>query len=111
VNNQFVGDSTDWAAQPAFDIKKVLHAGDNVIAVGVFNESGNGGLNPDVNMELVGQPVAAEWSRSVFNGLAQVIVQSAKDAGEIKLTASGDGLKPATATIATQAGPARPSVP
>jgi beta-galactosidase len=111
VNNQYVGDSTDWSAQPAFDIKRDLHAGDNIIAVGVFNESGNGGLNPDVNVELVGQPVAAEWSRSVFNGLAQVIVQSAKDAGEIKLTASADGLKPATTTIATLAAAARPSVP
>jgi beta-galactosidase len=111
VNNQYVGDSTDWAAQPAFDIKKVLHAGDNVIAVGVFNESGNGGLNPDVNVELIGQPVAADWSRSVFNGLAQIMVQSTKDAGEIKLTATADGLKPVTTTITTQAAAARPSVP
>ena len=111
VNNQYVGDSTDWAAQPSYDIKKVLHAGDNVIAVGVFNETGNGGLNPDVNVELIGRPVAADWSRSVFNGLAQIMVQSTKDAGEIKLTATADGLKPATATITTQAAAARPSVP
>jgi beta-galactosidase len=111
VNNLYVGDSADWTAQPAFDIKKVLHAGDNVIAVGVFNETGSGGLNPDVNVELVGQPAASEWSRSVFNGLAQVIVQSSKDAGEIKLTATAEGLQPATATITTQAAAARPSVP
>jgi beta-galactosidase len=111
VNNQFVGESADWSALPAFDIKRVLHAGDNVIAVGVFNETGSGGLNPDVNVELVGKPAASDWSRSVFNGLAQVIVQSTKDAGEIKLTASGDGLKPGTVMIATQAGTARPSVP
>jgi beta-galactosidase len=90
VNNQRVGESADWSAQPAFDIKKALHAGDNVIAVGVSNESGPGGLNPDVNVELIGKPVANAWSRSVFNGLAQVLVQSTKDAGEIKLTASAD---------------------
>ena len=111
VNDRRVGKSDDWEAQPAFDIKKALHAGDNVIAVGVLNESGNGGLNPDVNVELTGKPVANAWSRSVFNGLAQVIVQSTKDAGEIKLTASADGLQPATTTITAQACAARPSVP
>ncbi|HXI69773.1 MAG TPA: beta-galactosidase GalA [Verrucomicrobiae bacterium] len=111
VNNQRVGESRDWAAQPAFDIKKNLHAGDNVIAVGVSNQSGQGGLNPDVNVELTGKPVASPWSRSVFNGLAQVFVQSTKEPGEIKLSASANGLKSATATITTQAGDARPSVP
>jgi len=111
VNNQRVGVSTDWESQPVFDIKNHLHAGDNVIAVGVRNESGMGGLNPDVDVELVGKPVSVGWSRSVFNGLAQVLVQSTKDAGEIKLTASGDGLQSATATITTQTSAGRPSVP
>ena len=111
VNNQRAGESTDWAAQPVFDIKKYLHAGDNVIAVGVVNEGGSGGLNPDVNVELMGKPVAADWARSVFNGLAQIMVQSTPDAGEIKLTATADGLSPATATIQTQPGAPRPSVP
>ena len=111
VNNTRVGESRDWAAQPAYDIKKNLHAGDNVIAVGVSNQSGQGGLNPDVNVELTGKPVAAAWSRSLFNGLAQIMVQSTKDAGEIKLTAGAEGLKSATVTVTTQAGAARPSVP
>jgi beta-galactosidase len=111
VNNQRVGESTDWASQPAFDIKKALHAGDNVIAVGVFNESGTGGLNPDVDVELFGKPVPAEWSRSVFNGLAQIMVQSTKAAGEIKLTATADGLSPVTTTIETRPCTPRPSVP
>jgi hypothetical protein len=43
--------------------------------------------------------------------LAQVIVQSAKDAGEIILTATADGLKPATAAVQTKLGTPRPSVP
>jgi beta-galactosidase len=111
VNNQRVGESHDWAAQPVFDIKKVLQAGDNVIAVGVRNDAGPGGLDPEVNVELVGKTVASPWSRSVFNGLAQVLVQSTKDAGEIKLTATADGLTPATAIITTQACTSRPSVP
>ena len=111
VNNQRVGDSSDWSAQPVYDIQKALHVGDNVIAVGVRNDSGTGGLNPDVNVELIGKPVSVGWSRSAFNGLAQVIVQSTKDAGEIKLTASADGLQAATTTITTQPSTGRPSVP
>jgi beta-galactosidase len=111
VNNQRVGQSTDWSAQPVFDIKKALHAGDNVVAVGVINESGGGGLNPDVNVELVSKPVAAPWSRSVFNGLAEIIVQSTTEPGEIKLTANADGLSPATTAIQSQPCPPRPAVP
>jgi beta-galactosidase len=111
VNGQRVGESLDWAATPAFEIKKSLHAGDNLIAVGVRNESGTGGLNPDVSVELVGQPIAPAWSRSLFNGLAQVIVQSTHDAGEIQLTASADGLQSATASVTTQLAAGRPSVP
>ena len=42
---------------------------------------------------------SATWRRSLFNGLAQVIVQTTGEAGEIKLTASSDGLTPATATL------------
>ena len=111
MNNQRVGESHDWSAQPVFDIKRALHAGDNVIAVGVKNDSGSGGLNPDVNVEITGQPQASPWSRSLFNGLAQVIVQSSRDAGEIKLTASADGLQSASATVKTVPGGMRPSVP
>jgi beta-galactosidase len=111
VNNQRVGESHDWSAEPAFDIKRALHAGDNVIAVGVKNDGGEGGLNPDVNVEITGQPQASPWSRSLFNGLAQIIVQSTKDAGEIKLTATADGLKTATISVQSQVCTPRPSVP
>jgi beta-galactosidase len=111
VNSQPVGESHDWQAQPAFDLKQRLHAGDNVIAVGVRNDAGQGGLNPDVNIELVGKPVAAAWSRSAFNGLAQVLVQATRSAGEIRLTASADGLKPATVSVQAQPANARAFVP
>ncbi|WP_343731705.1 beta-galactosidase GalA [Duganella sp.] len=39
---------------------------------------------------------AAPWRRSVFNGWAQVIVQSTGAAGEAALTATGQGLSPST---------------
>jgi len=110
VNGQFVGESHDWQAQPIFDAKKFLHAGDNVIAVGVYNGVAQGGLNPNVNVQIVGHETAAPWSRSLFNGLAQVIVQSTKDVGEIKLTATADALAPATAVVKTQPCSPRPSV-
>ena len=44
-------------------------------------------------------PVA---QRSLFNGYAQVIVQAPRSAGEIRLTAEADGLKPATSTISAR---------
>jgi beta-galactosidase len=111
VNGERVGESRNWEDSPVFDIKSKLHVGDNVIAVGVRNVSGGGGLVLGVNLELVGEPAPVAWSRSLFNGLAQVIVQSSHDAGEIKLTATADGLAPATSTIQSVAGPLRPSVP
>jgi beta-galactosidase len=49
--------------------------------------------------------------RSVFNGLAQVIVQAGKDAGNIQLTASSDGLAGTTLTIHADAHPARAALP
>jgi beta-galactosidase len=111
VNGQFIGESHDWQAQPSFEIKKYLHPGDNVVAVGVLNDEGQGGLNPDVGVQIAGRTTTAAWSRSLFNGLAQIIVQSTRDAGEIKLSATSDGLAPATATVQTHPGATRPSVP
>jgi beta-galactosidase len=111
VNGQFVGESHDWQAQPIFDIKKFIRAGDNVVAVGVNNGVGSGGLNPNVNVQIMGHATVPPWSRSLFNGLSQVIVQSTRDAGEFKLTATADGLAPATASVQTEPCPSRPSVP
>ena len=111
VNGKLAGESRDWSASPAFDLKKFLHEGDNVIAAGVKNVASSGGLGLGVYLQISGQPVATKWSRSVFNGLAQIMVQSTKDAGEIKLTATADGLSPATATIQSQPCTPRPSVP
>ncbi|HTB86080.1 MAG TPA: glycoside hydrolase family 2 TIM barrel-domain containing protein [Candidatus Sulfotelmatobacter sp.] len=111
VNDQHVGESHNWEDQPVFDIKSALHAGDNVVAVGVKNDGGSGGVSPDVNVEIMGNPQPTPWSRSLFNGLAQIMVQSTRAAGEIKLTASADGLQPATSTVTTQSAVGRPSVP
>ncbi len=49
--------------------------------------------------------------RSVFNGLAQIIVQSSKIQGEIVLTATAEGLQPTKLYIQSEPGTPRPSVP
>ena len=53
--------------------------------------------------------------RSLFNGLAQVIVQATKEPGEIQIDAHKDGwdgpnLTPATITIRTKQVELRPAV-
>lgn len=55
-------------------------------------------------------PAQSGWQRSVFNGLAQIIVQSSKIPGEIILKATADGLAPATIYIQSQSCEPRPCV-
>jgi beta-galactosidase len=66
--------------------------------------------NTDPGLVQVIYP-AEKWKRKVFNGLAQVIVQSTKNAGEIILTASSPGLESATLKIKTEKTELRPQVP
>ncbi len=111
VNGRKAGESHDWQSSPAFDVKRLLHPGENVIAVAVANWNGAGGMNKGVTLRLGEKPEMPQWQRSVFNGLAQIIVQSTTTAGEIKLTARSEGLSPATVVIQTRPGPRRPCVP
>ncbi|HZI33908.1 MAG TPA: DUF4982 domain-containing protein, partial [Candidatus Binatia bacterium] len=99
VNGQFAGESHNWNDSPSFDIRKFLHAGGNAIAVIVKNNDGAGGVNRGVSLELEKPPMPADWQRSAFNGLAQVIVQADKDSGDIQLKADGDGLRSASIVI------------
>jgi beta-galactosidase len=111
VNGQKVGESHDWQSSPAFDVKSFLHPGENTIAVAVANWNGGGGINKGVTLRMQDKPIYPEWKRSVFNGFAQVIVQSTKDAGEIKLTARADDLTPATVSVQSQPCTPPPFVP
>jgi beta-galactosidase len=52
---------------------------------------------------------ADAWKRKAFNGLAQVIIQSTKESGEIILTATSGGLAPATLKIVSNAAVLRPT--
>jgi beta-galactosidase len=111
VNGQPVGESHDWRASPGFEVGGFLHAGDNAIAVAVHNGDGPGGINRGVSIDFPSRAVAAHSQRSVFSGLAQVIIQSGTEPGEIRLTASADGLAPATVVIQAKGHAARPRAP
>jgi beta-galactosidase len=50
------------------------------------------------------------WERRLFNGLAQLIVQSTKQPGELVLTASAKGLRQAAVTLRTRKVSSRPAV-
>jgi beta-galactosidase len=67
-------------------------------------------LNTDPGIVQVYMP-ARQWKRRLFNGLAQVIVQSLKQPGEIKLKVLSAGIKPAEIKIITKATILRPAVP
>ena len=114
INGHPAGSASGIIPHVLFDFKKLLHAGDNVVAVLVkpsVHWGYRGGLNPNVTLKLChDNPKQPAWSRSVFNGLAQIIVQSAKKGGKLTLTAIADGLKPATTEIETQACVPRPAV-
>ena len=65
---------------------------------------------PNTNPGVVQVIVPAEpWKRKAFNGLAQVIVQSSKQAGEITLKATSDGLTSATVKITSNSVVPRPT--
>jgi beta-galactosidase len=111
VNGKLAGESHDATISPSFKLRKFLHPGVNTIAALVKSGQNSGGLGNGAGVELETGPVVAHWKRSAFNGLAQVIVQSDKDAGEIKLVADTDGLSPAVTIITSQPCTLRPAAP
>jgi len=110
-NGQLAGEAHDWQESPALAAGKFLHAGDNVIAVVVRNNEGAGGLNRGVSLVLSGQSVVPAWKRSVFDGLAQVLVQAGKTTGDIQLTARAEGLTGSTVVIHGAEHAARAALP
>ena len=111
VNGKKLGITGDSRAASIYDVKALLHVGENTIAVTMANYGSTAGLNKGVCLRLQDKPTPVAWSRSVFNGLAQIIVQATKDAGVIKLTAQAEGLKPVTVSIQAKKAAARPALP
>jgi len=111
VNGQLAGEAHDWSSSQTFAIRKFLNPGRNSLAVAVKNGQGSGGLNKGVELEIEEQPVLAQWKRSVFNGLAEILVRSTKESGDLHLVARAPGLQPASLTVQAQACTPRPAVP
>lgn len=104
VNGTKVGATTDSRSESAYDVKALLHPGENTVAVAAANYGPEPlGISGGVELVLVSEAPAPHWSRSVFNGLAQVIVQSAGLPGDIRLTARSDGLQDAAFVVASRA--------
>jgi beta-galactosidase len=76
-----------------------------------FNISGDGLLIGVGNGDPNCQESDKQPSRSLFNGLAQAIVQSTKVAGEIRVGATAPELDSATIVIRTRKAKSRPAVP
>jgi beta-galactosidase len=112
VNGQKIGSSIDPHSAMAYDVKALLHPGENFISVAAANYGPEGaGLSKGVSLRLQQVPAPLSWSRSTFNGLAQVIVLASKTPGSIKLSAAAEGLASGSSTVKVQAAQARPSVP
>lgn len=107
VNGSLAGDAHDWQSDATFEVKKYLHPGTNSIAVVVKNHAAAGGVNKGGQLVFAANPAAAAWQRSVFNGLAQVIVRTDPQAGDIQLSAQADGLTEGGVTLHSQSHPVR----
>jgi beta-galactosidase len=53
---------------------------------------------------------APQWKRKTFNGLAQIIVRTTKQSGEIIITATSEGLPPTSLKIKSDAVVSKPTV-
>jgi hypothetical protein len=111
INGQKIGSAGDSRAASVYDVKRLLRAGENVIAVTLANYGPAAGLNRGVALRLQDNPAPVAWSRSVFGGLAQIIVQSSRKPGTLKLTAHAKGLSSATIPIDTRAVAVRSALP
>ena len=112
INGHRLGGTGHPRSATIFSVKDLLHPGDNTVAVAIRTYAPTGGLAEGVALRLVQPAPPVAWSRSVFNGLAQVIVQSDRGApGAIQLTADSEGLQPATLTLPAQATPLPPAMP
>jgi len=111
VNGVRLAQTSDPRTAAAYGIKALLHSGENTVAIALKNYGGAGGVNRGVSLRVAEPPAPVAWSRSAFNGLAQIIVQASRESGALKLTASAAGLAPATLVIEAKPARPRPSVP
>ena len=91
----------------------IVHSGKNTYAIvgsPFLKRYQYDNLNTDPGIIQVFTP-AEQWKRKAFNGVAQVIVQSGKSAGELLLRAASPGLSGGEVRIGLQRTALRPAVP
>jgi beta-galactosidase len=91
---------------------EIVHSGKNIYAVvgtPFVRRYQYDNLNTDPGVIQVFTP-AEPWRRKAFNGAAQVIVQSGKNAGELLLRAAGRGLSGGVVRVGLQHTALRPTV-
>jgi len=114
INGKKVGDnlSEDKKGNEFKLDSSILHAGINTIAieaVPLTKKHGWEELNTNPGSIQLVYPAQA-WKRKLFNGLAQVIIQSTGEKGEIVLKATSLGTKAGILTINATPALARPAV-
>ena len=92
-----------------------LRPGTNILVIIATPRAGRG---RDESSRNPGSPAVVkmvmspgEWKRSVFNGLAQLVVQSTRQPGKVTLTAGSPGLSPGAVDLVMQPAVLRPVVP
>ena len=111
LNGELLGPGSDSHTPCIYNPRALLRPGENTVAVVVASWSDTAGVSQGVMLRLIDAPAPVAWSRSAFNGLAQVIVQSSRQAGTLQLTARAKGLKAVTVGIETAAVTPRPALP
>ena len=109
LNGEKLGPGSDSGTPCIYNPTGKLHPGENTVAVVVASWSDTAGVSQGVKLRLIDEPPPVAWSRSVFNGLAQVIVRVGKTAGTVRLTARADGLKPVWQDLEVKAVAPRPA--
>ena len=115
VNGHLIADKIKRAdAGRAYPLpKSILRKGSNVYAVvgtELMRRWDWDELNMDPGSIRTVVP-AGQWKRSLFSGMAQVIIQTEKKPGQILLKAGSKDLEPAVLKLESQGVPLRPSVP
>jgi beta-galactosidase len=99
VNGMEVLHTDDWRKSYRVHVAKFLTRGKNVISIVVRNSDGPGGMGGGLRL-VAANATPVRWSRTLFGGLAQVLVQRPKgSAGKAVLTAEADGLARAKVEI------------
>ena len=73
INETLVKTTSVWNETYQFKTEGLLRKGENTIAIFVHNNGGDGGFSKGAS--LSGMTMPAAWSRSLFNGRAQAIIQ------------------------------------